>query len=207
LTVAIMVTDAKPPSPSEAALRRDLAHCADISPSRERLDCYDHLAAPRPAAPSAGAVVPDVPADTGNWRTNVSVSPIDDSRTVVLSLEGERPIRGWLNKEVTPKLVIQCKEKKTYVYVETGMTDAGEGTPARFRLDRDQARSGRWLNSTDKEAVFFEGAAVPLIKQLASHKKMFFEIIPYNSSATDTDFILHGLAGALGPLKDACNWR
>ena len=58
------------------------------------------------------------PAD--KWHVTESRSAMDDSRTVALTLDSENTIRGPLG-EITPSLIIRCKERATKIYVHTGM--------------------------------------------------------------------------------------
>ena len=54
------------------------------------------------------------------WHLTETRSPIDDSKTEVLQVDAEEQIHGPLG-EITPTLIVRCKEKKTVVYVDTGM--------------------------------------------------------------------------------------
>src|SRR5712691_5042218 len=50
------------------------------------------------------------------WKISIGRSPMDDSRTVVLTLDSEEQIQGPLGA-VKPSLIVRCKERKTDVYV------------------------------------------------------------------------------------------
>jgi len=66
-------------------------------------------------------------------------SPIDDSKTEVLRVDAEEQIHGPLGA-TTPTLIVRCKERKSDVYVETGIAASIEegidGGPTDFHKVR-----------------------------------------------------------------------
>ena len=102
------------------------------------------------------------PPPTDKWQISESRPQMDDSKTVVLALDSDDEIHGPLGA-VRPSLIIRCEEKKTSVYVMTGMaanleTDS-DGGPSddhkvRIRLDDNSANYASWLESTDHKALF-----------------------------------------------------
>jgi hypothetical protein len=80
-----------------------------------------------------------VASPTDKWHLTESHSPMDDSKTEVLRVDAEEQIHGPLGA-TTPTLIVRCKEKKTALYVETGMAasieegiDGGPSDPRDFR--------------------------------------------------------------------------
>jgi len=140
----------------------------------------------------------DAPSDAG-WHLAESRSPMDDSRTVVLSLDSRDLVRGPLGDK-RPTLIIRCSQKQTKVYVVTHMAatieEGLDGGPSAFhkvglRLDDRPARYESWGESTDHEALFARdmdymndnviypvGAVVKLAKQLARAKTLTFQFTP-----------------------------
>lgn len=71
-----------------------------------------------PAKRDTSSIVQASPAD--KWHVTEEQSPMDDSKTVLLTLDSDDQIQGPLGS-VRPSLIVRCKEKKTDVYAVTGM--------------------------------------------------------------------------------------
>jgi type VI secretion system protein VasI len=146
----------------------------------------------------------------GKWQVSTGKSEFDDSTTVVLSLEAEDFIEGWLTTTL-PTLVLRCKEREMNVYVnvgtqsnvESGLDDAAT---VRVRFDRGQAFEMVASESTDGEALFFRDPYGMIIAMLQS-KEMVFGFTPFNADPAVTTFDLRGLSNAIEPLKQSCNWN
>lgn len=160
--------------------------------------------AQQPAKPARAA------ATTGRWIVKKSVSKMDDSQTVVLSLPANSTVSGWPQKVVTPVLVLRCKEGEIDAFVnvilrpnvEYGNT---EGATVQVRFDKTPARQMSVTQSTDGEAVFFADAKGTIVRML-EHRSMLFRFTPFNSDPQETTFTLSGLAAVVKPLQDACEW-
>jgi type VI secretion system protein VasI len=149
-------------------------------------------------------------AATGEWETRFSTSSFDDSQTVVVYLEAEREISGWLDT-YTPVLVLRCKEREIDAYVDVGMQIEVEygmtdSATTRIRFDKDRAETMVMNESTDGEALFFRNPAA-IIDTMTRHNEMVFGFTPFNASPVETTFDLRGLGEAIKPLRDACGRR
>ena len=147
-------------------------------------------------------------ADSGKWVVHESSSQMDDSKTVVLRLDAENTISGWLKKNKA-NLLIRCKENKTEVYIHTGMAANPEhGTDAhtvRIRLDKLRAFTERWSESTNNEALFAK-TPISLAKKLAHARTMLFEFTPFNANPATSRFDVRGLDQHLNRVAQACGW-
>jgi type VI secretion system protein VasI len=140
--------------------------------------------------------------------------------------DAEEPIHGPLGA-TTPTLIVRCKEKKTDVYVETGMAASIEegidGGPSErhkvaLRLDGNAARYEDWNESTDHKALFADeseyrsdvvypaGAVVKLAKELARAKTLTFQFTPLDGSPQVMHFDLRGLDSHIDKVAEACGW-
>jgi type VI secretion system protein VasI len=169
-----------------------------------------------------------VASPTDKWHLAESHSPMDDSKTEVLRVDAEEQIHGPLGA-ITPSLVLRCKEKKTDVYIETGMAASIEegidGGPSdfhkvRLRLDDIPASYESWGESTDHKALFardiiledqanivaMNGGAMTLAKTLAKAKTLTFEFTPFDGSPQVMHFDLRGLDSHLNKVAEACGW-
>jgi type VI secretion system protein VasI len=165
---------------------------------------------------------------TDKWHLAETRSPMDDSKTEILRVDAQEQIQGPVGA-ITPSLIVRCKEKKTDVYVETGMAASIEeridGGPSEFhkvrlRLDDSSATYDSWSESTDHKALFvrdmvlddranivaMSGGAMAFAKKLASAKMLRFEFTPFNGSPQVMHFDLRGLDSHLNKVAEACGW-
>lgn len=169
-----------------------------------RLACFDRLA--KKLAPPA----PVAAVDNGKWSTDYSKSEMDDSTTVLISLDAEKDIRSWPNNVTRPTLMIRCKENATNAYIVTGTKANPElgnynSATARMRLDDGPTQSYLMSESTDGEALFLS-QPIGKLKQWEGKKKLTFEFTPFNSSPQATSFAIVGIENALKPVRKACKW-
>lgn len=152
---------------------------------------------------------------------------MDDSKTVVLSLDSEDLIQGPIGS-VKPTLIVRCKEKKTDVYVVTRMAarieEDGEGGPSdyhkvRIRIDDGIASPESWTEATDHKALFAPDRIYDLTehyemkewraafaRKLARATTLIFEFTPFDGSPQTARFDLRGLDTHLDRVAEACNW-
>lgn len=172
-------------------------------------------ATPRPATATPAATRTPAPTRTptpppvgGKWDVTTDSSAFDDSPRVVLSLDAERQIEGFL-KSYRPVLILRCQEGEIEAYIVTGMAadvEAGnfDGATVRIRMDDGAAETLNTMRSTDDEALFFENAT-QLISRLESAERLLFQFTPFNASPTETSFDLRGLSEVLPQLRAACD--
>jgi type VI secretion system protein VasI len=168
------------------------------------------------------------PPSTLGWNMKIGRSPMNDSTTVVLSLESEEVIRGPLGV-ARPQLILRCKEGKTAVYVVTRMAASVDrdlddirldSHKVRIRLDEGAPSYQVWGESTDHEALFaddnvydavgavhsYSGGAILLARQLRQAQTFTFEFTPFNGSPQVARFDIRGLDAHLPKLAEACGW-
>lgn len=143
-------------------------------------------------------------AKPGVWTVETTTSPIDDTKTVVLSVAADNEITGWPALKVRPSLILRCKESNVDVYVVTGMAAAGEETPVTMRLDKREARRSSWLNSTSRDSIFYPDGSASFVGDLAESETLLVELTPFNSSPTLATFKLVGMRKHVAALYTAC---
>src|ERR1700690_3729129 len=89
--------------------------------------------------PEPTAITPFI----GGWHTSTDASEFDNSTTVVLALDAETPVQGWLDT-TTPTLLLRCREGKVEVYINNGLqanVEVGQlrAATVRLRFDSGQA--------------------------------------------------------------------
>ena len=181
--------------------------CRDESGDDRRLACYDRFYSPTFAGARAERSINDSGVNVGGWQTSISTSPIDDSKNVIIALEGNDSFSARFGETVTPSLYIACREKKTELYIDWSTYLGLEETTMIHRIDKQKAINKSSAISTDTNAVFYRGNVVSFIKSLSSGRVLYAQIVPYSENPVSSTFSLDGLSEALKPLQESCGWR
>jgi type VI secretion system protein VasI len=160
-------------------------------------------------APDAQAARPEE--GTGAWDVSISTSSLDDSTTVVLSLDSDTVLAKRFGGFDTPRMILRCKENTTSFYIVVAghhLTDIQSYGRITYRLDQQPAATLDALASTDSKALgLWTGrSAIPFIKSLANARKLVARVTPYSESPKEFTFDLTGLSQALVPLRQSCKW-
>jgi hypothetical protein len=149
------------------------------------------------------------PPTEGQWRIREDKSPMDGSKTVVISRDAENDIETWLASK-RPTLIVRCHERKTEAYVVTGTAasvEYGADThTVRVRFDAAKPITQHWGASTDDNALFAPNG-IEFAKKLVSSKSLVFEFTPFNASPAVAHFRLEGLGPYLQKAASACGWQ
>lgn len=154
---------------------------------------------------------PPAPLDKGKWYVTEDTSQLDDSATVVLSLESNDTIAGQFGEAGPARIYLRCMENTTSVFLvlnDMFLSDIqGFGT-VDFRIDAKAVDKVRMQSSTDNKALglWSGGSAIPFAKKLMDGEKVVFRATPYSESPVEFSFDLAGLPVALAPLRNACKW-
>lgn len=193
---------------TENNLEKSVAACAVISGDLDRLDCFDTLAAthdldgPKPvSAPIEG---------TGKWNVRTTSNPIDDSKTVIVSLTADSGTSKWGSRI---SFIARCQSNKTEAYViwHDYLGDDSSDVYSNWkyvtvRLGDQKAQRQRWGVSTDSQATFAPNWAGTLLKQIALVDKMVIQTTPYGESPVTAIFDTRGFESAVQPLAETCSW-
>lgn len=161
---------------------------------------------PEPAPSPAPAT------DRGNWLVTEDRSAFDDSRTVVLSLASDAPIRSQFGAPGPARLYLRCQENTTSLFLvlnDLFLADIQGFGAVDYRVDEAAAGAVQMTSSTDNKALgLWEGGkAIAFIKKLMAGKSVVFRATPYNDSPVEFSFTLAGLDAASLPLQEACGWQ
>ena len=196
----------------QASVEQDLAKCSTISPTAQRLLCFDQvaLALPRSEALDSDDSTTVVDEWNGKWRVRIEKTGSDDNLTVHLVLRAEAPAKGWPDAKRVPAIVVRCRGNETEAYVGVGTPwDIKNGQRQRstvhVRYDKADAIELQMGQSDDSKGLFFP-APVSHIKQMVKHRRMLFQSASFDLSAATTIFEISGLSNALKPLRKACGW-
>mgnify|MGYP003651987264 CR=1 FL=1 len=142
------------------------------------------------------------------WDRHVSISPVDDSKTVVLQQVAEAAHSGTLGFPVRARLVLRCMENTTSLHINVGIFLGLDATDVITRIDKEQAETRRWRISTDHKAMglWNGGASIPYIRRLVGKTALFVRVTPYGERPVELLFNIEGLRDELPELAEACNW-
>ena len=180
--------------------------CSNSSPTSSSSTAYTPPARSTPAE-GRPARTPPPPRPGTQWRQSIDVSPIDDSQNVYLRVSGT-PIPNRYGGVETPSMVLRCKENTTAAIINWEVYLGIDARPITLRIDSQPALNQRWSISTNYESLgrWRGGSAIPFIKSLFGHEKLYALVTPYGESSVSTTFDISGLEDRIGPLREACNW-
>lgn len=155
--------------------------------------------------------------DSSKWEARESVSEMDDSKTLTLSLKAEGSITGWPGKSETPTLMLRCRPKtrrfageKFSAYVVTGfpaqVKTGGYYKAVSLRFDKQKPELSGWEETDTKDGFFFSGPE-KIARKILEHESMLVSFIPFNSTEQVASFDVRGLAQVIGPIKEACGLK
>lgn len=137
------------------------------------------------------------------WEVSQTANPIDDSPTVVLSIDAGSPSSSLRS---APSLILRCKSKNVDVYINWRQFLGSDETDVTVRLGRAAATRNSWGLSTDNEATFYPGRASTFITQLMSVDTLVAMTTPYSESPVTAVFAVSGLSSKIAPLREACSF-
>jgi len=178
----------------------NISECAVKKDDLSRLKCYDDF------VKSLGIknTTPTIKVHS-KWIVTKDKSPIDDSDTVVLTLDSSEPIINNYQQLVTPTIILRCSRNTTNAYVTWDMFLGTDTIQVLSRIDKKRATTKTWYISTDYKATFAP-KNISFIKSLFGHKKLVLQLTPYGSSTKTTSFDISGIEEQIKPLRKACKW-
>ncbi len=207
LTISIAMACFAIPVPGEASseIDRDMAACAAVENSVDRLSCYDALATKRDVA------APKVDTERqGDWKVTSETSKIDDSTNVFLTVDSDNSFPDRLSREKRATFYVVCREKSTDMFVYMGgmfLSDISGFGEVTYRVDKNKAKKINLTVSTNNEALgLWRGSAVRFLKEVMNGRKLLLEVTPYNESSIAAEFNIAGMPEAIKPLRKACSW-
>ena len=177
---------------------KDYAKCAAKIGDLSRLECFDNLAKTKSLVKETKRLVVR---GVGYWLIRHETNPIDDSKTVELTLfPKETPVRA---KDIV-SLVARCKSNKTEVYISWN-DYLGRNSDVLTRIGKNKAKTERWSLSTDSQATF-NNNPIKLLKDMMEADSLIAQITPYNDNPKTVVFNTIGLVNAIKPLQEVCGW-
>jgi hypothetical protein len=142
----------------------------------------------------------------GRWQSEVDVNSLDDTKTILLSVEANESFQGFV-EEITPVMALRCKSHEVEVLILTGSTQPETGNfdhaTATIRLDAAPAFTVNCSESTTGNALFVPNPA-ELVAELLNTDTMLFQFTPFQVSPTIAAFDTRFLSEVVEPLQDEC---
>ena len=176
-----------------------LAKCAVIDGDLSRLECFDKLAKQNnlDGPQSETRLI----SDSGEWKVDVEVNPIDDSKTVTMILSAVSGRSSW---DKTINLIARCKSGKTQLYINW-QDYLGSESYVLTRVGKEKAVTRKWLISTDSKATFHPNS-ISFLKEMFTSSKLVAQTTPYGDSPVIAIFDTSGMENAIKPLRETCSW-
>lgn len=178
--------------------RKEMAECAAIENSVERLTAYDNLAEKMGVAAHVSTTVKG----KGKWELRTDVSKIDDTESYYLSLLSEDEAPGRFGKKSQPILVIRYMEKSLNIFINYDNYLGLGDTEVTTRIDKEEAETTSWNISTNGEAIFSQQPK-SLIDSLINKNTLIVRLTPYGENPITVSFDLRGLKDAIKPILKA----
>jgi len=175
-------------------LKKEIEMCSYVKADIARLECFDNFTKSLGLSADIG--------ENGNWRVNVTVNPLNDSKTVSLVVDGSRGSARW-NEIIY--LIITCQDKETNLYISWS-DYLGTKANVLTRIGNEEATSQEWLLSTDKKSSFYPTNVPDFIKTLFGNDKFVAQITPQNEIPVTASFDITGTENAIKPLRETCGW-
>jgi type VI secretion system protein VasI len=176
-----------------------MAHCAAISESGERLQCYDDLskriAAAVPARPVASVEV-------GKWITTRSRNPVSDDDTVAIELRSEARAARF-GTPVT--LIIRCQRGKPELSLSWGAYLGSKSTSVTTRIGGEPAETASWRSSEDNTTSFLPGDNATFIRRMIAADRLAAQVTPYSKTPISAVFETQGLETAIKSVEESCH--
>ena len=155
------------------------------------------------AEPVTTASVAPSPSPHGKWHARIETNPLDDSRTVILSVEANRQSS---NLEAPIHLLLRCTREKTDVILQWGKRLDEKGALVSTRIGQSPPQTETWNLSTDEKATFFAGDKALFVNGLLDADRFVAQTTPEGNNPMTAIFDISGLDKALEPARKLCGW-
>jgi type VI secretion system protein VasI len=179
-------------------IKKEIATCAAIQNSVERLAAYDSL------AERIGVAHPVIETNNavGKWIIKTEISPIDDKQCIYLSLDSEETVSAGYKKG-RPCLYIRYKEGQLECYIHYGFFIGSDSTSVTMRMDKKEPRTHNWNISSNHESIFYPSGVKWFVDNLMESKSLVIRLTPYGESPVTASFDLTGIAESIKPIIEA----
>jgi type VI secretion system protein VasI len=188
-------------SPAYAAVTdENVAQCAGIENSIQRLSCYDDLAESNNLSKKT---VVTTPAGNGKWSTSTDTDPLTDKSVYFAILPADTG-KGRLGEQIN--LIVKCANGTTDMYISWHSFLGTDSALITHRVGKEKAVRQAWSLSTDHLASFYPGSPVAILKKMVNTNSFVANVTPYNESPVTAIFDTSGIGEALSDVRKGCSW-
>jgi type VI secretion system protein VasI len=183
---------------------KEIARCAAIQGTGERLQCFDDLAKSLAAesAPDAAAAAPAPAKGPGKWVTDRAKNLVDDTENVTITLAGEGGLSRW-SARIT--LIVRCQRAKTELAINWD-NYLGSKPRVMTRIGAGEAETKTWLVAPDNNTSILPGDSIGFIKRMLTAEKFVAQVTPFSNTPVTAVFDTAGLDEAIKPVEEVCRW-
>lgn len=168
-----------------------------LKDDKKRLASYDKLAdyltsSTATENKTSNSVKPATPDTKGKWKIEEETSPMDDSKTVRLSLTSE--------SYPYADLYFRYEEGKLEGFIATDEFLGVRSIRVTTRVDKKSPVTRSWSCSTNYKSVFHPNGRL-LLNVLKKHQKLVVRLTPHGENTRTYTFDLTGLGNIADKLK------
>lgn len=175
-----------------------ITEAAKIQNNSARLKKYDEIAH-QYAGNHNSSLQPE---SQHSWLTNVTVSPIDDSITVLASIQSEAPIEVDCGIS-SPTLYLEHSSGRTRAYIQYNTFLGSDYITATTRIDKNDPIKRTWKIGTDNETVVLLGNIPVLLDNLFESDRFVVQINPQDCEPIVAIFSMNGFSDVLRSIEKA----
>jgi hypothetical protein len=157
---------------------------------------------PAPAESSASLVL-------HKWSTDNRAYWLGNQRHgAAFELQADNLVQTWFGP-VRPTLVVRCTARTLQTFVYTGspmkIEPHAEGKTVTLSVDDEPAKTERWPDSDDHDALFAPDG-IAFAHRLLGARSLRFGYSPHNANDVVAHFHVSGLGELLDPVAKECGW-
>lgn len=195
----LLAAIASMPLITRAATDKEVAACAAIAQSQERLICYDKAAQPDKPLPAPTTASGEA---NGKWQKINQIDPLTDQYIVGAVLIADSA--DSRNGEPV-KLYVRCQAKITQMFVT--WPDYLDGNPVvTHRVGRREPVTQQWNVSTNNLSSFYPSSPFVVLNQIIADKQFVVSTMSYYGSQVTAVFDVSYAGNALADARKACYW-
>jgi type VI secretion system protein VasI len=192
-------------APTKAEIdEKEIARCATIVGDLSRLECFDELTEWH-SLDEIQKKSTDL-SDLGEWKVDIEVNPVDDSKKVTLILKSESGV-GAYGDPVW--MAIRCLSGETDIYIGWN-SYLGMGSPTVLtRIGTKKATKRTWNRSGDSQATFHSRPRrflKEILKEIGGSTSFLAQVTPYEENPITAIWDIAGLENAIKPVRETCSW-
>lgn len=186
--------------------------CSQTEGDRERLSCFDQLAAELGDVhllhDAASGEIGETEAPPASWSVETTSNPLDDTPRVVARLKAVEG-QGRFGGGGPVELYVRCQSGKLEVFIWWreflgGSAIGGGLVEVTTRFDKEEPTTRKWNQSTDMQMTFVPVGAEGFAMKLTGRSRLVTMVTPVAANPVTAVFDLAGADRAVEAVRSAC---